>query len=150
MKKTFCIALVLLTFGLPIRAFALAGELKTPDLAFPTGFSEISRTNLLASLQPTDCKFLGGRFINWSTTLEYGGNTPALNRFLAGLAKCPEVVLVVRFGPAMTASDCDWAVTHSAQEPSKVVVHINWQSSAINMEDIALPEWKGPPIAKGQ
>ena len=91
MNTTSYIVCLFLLFGAATRVFGLAGELKEPGLAFPEGFSESARTNIMASLRRPDCTFLGGHFINSFTSLKYGGETLALNLFLEGLAKCPGV-----------------------------------------------------------
>lgn len=49
-------ACLLLVFGLTIRAFAAAGNLTHPGLAFPEGFPESDRTNIMAALQRTNCE----------------------------------------------------------------------------------------------
>jgi len=137
----FLLALVLAT-----RAFGLAGELNEPGLAFPQTFPESARTNITAALTRPDCTFLGGHFVNWYTTLKYNGETLALNLFLEGLVKCPGVTLAIRFQTDSIPIDCDWMVTHSADDPHRLTVHINQKSPRINLGKLFLPESKGPPI----
>lgn len=135
-----------LALGLATRALGMAGELAEPGLAFPEGFPGRTRTNLMAALRCPDCKFLGGGFINWITTLHYGGDTAALNRFLAGLAKCPGVRLSVRFGAESTLAGCDWMIaSHSATDPFQFVVRVNLKSARLRLEDLIIPESVGPP-----
>ena len=45
MKTSTYIACLLLASGLTTRAFARAGDLTEPRVAFPVGFSEAARTN---------------------------------------------------------------------------------------------------------
>src|SRR5687767_10140719 len=115
MKINTSISYLLGAVVLTTRAFGLASfDLKEPTLAFPQGFAESARTNIMAALQRSDCKFVGGSFINSFTSLKYGGDTLALNLFLEGLVKCPGVVLSVRFHSDRAPADCDWLVSHRA------------------------------------
>lgn len=116
-------------------------------MAFPETFSESARTNIMAALRRPGGTFLGGHFIHWFTTLRYGGETHALNLFLEGLAKCPGVTLSVRFQNDRIPEDSDWWVSHDAGEPGKVTVRVNLHSSRISLEDLVIPETKGPPLS---
>lgn len=135
-----------LALGLATHAFALAGELKDPGLAFPKDFPESARTNLTAALTRPDCTFLGGFFLNSFTSLKYRGETIPLNLFLEGLAKCPGVTLSIRFQTESVPADCDWMLAHNADEPGKFTVHINLKSTRINLEKLVIPEAKGPAL----
>jgi hypothetical protein len=136
---------------LTARALAHAGfDLKKPELAFPAGFPESDRTNIVASLNRPDCKFVGGSFINSFTSLKYNGNTRALNLFLSGLLKCPGTVLGVRFHTDRTSDDCDWVVSHMAGKPREFAVHVNLKSSRINLDEVVIPDSKGPPLAEAK
>ena len=147
MKTNTYIACLLLVFGLTTRAFARAGDLTEPGLAFPADFPESARTNIIAALRQPGCKFLGGHFINWITSLNYGGDTKALNLFLEGLAKCPGINLSVRFSSESTLMGCDWMIaSHSASEPDKIVVRVNLKSGQIKLEDLMLPDSRGPTL----
>ena len=138
----------ILALGLTTRAFGLAGELAEPGLAFPEGFPESARTNIMAALRRSDCKFLSGGFINWITTLNYGGDTAALNRFLEGLAACPGIQLSVRFSSESTMAGCDWMIaSHSANAPYQLVVRVNLKSARIRLEELIIPESVGPRIS---
>jgi hypothetical protein len=133
-------------FALTFRSFGLAGDLTKPALAFPRGFPESAQTNILSALQQTDSRFIGGSFLNSSTTLKYGGDTRALNSFLEGLVKCTGVILSVRFDAESDSEDCDWLVTHSALQPGRFTVHVKLKSSHIKLDDLTIPESKGPPL----
>jgi hypothetical protein len=149
MKTKSYIVCLLLLFGAATNAFGLAGELKEPGLAFPEGFSESARTNILASLRRPDSTFLGGHFISSFTSLKYGGETLALNLFLEGLAKCPGVVLSVRFQNEGIPDDSDWMVSHMGAlgDPGRLTVRVNLKSSRISLEKLVIPESKGPPLS---
>src|SRR5947208_3543515 len=106
MKINAPITCLLFVFALTTRALALANfDLKEPQLAFPADFPESDRTNIMASLNRPDCKFVGGSFINSFTSLKYSGDTRGLNLFLEGLVKCPGAVLSVRFHTDRTEDD---------------------------------------------
>jgi hypothetical protein len=148
MKINAPISCLFLVFALTTRALALASfDLKEPQLAFPAGFPESDRTNIMASLSRPDCKFVGGSFINSFTSLKYSGDTLALNLFLEGLVKRPGVVLAVRFHTDRTSDDCDWFVSHDAHKPREFSVHLNMKSSQIKLDDLVIPDSKGPPLA---
>ena len=137
---------LLVAFGLLTRALGMAGELAEPSLAFPEGFPESARTNLMAALRRPEGKFLGGHFINWITTLNYGGDTAALNRFLESLAKCPGIHLSVRFSSESTMAGCDWMIaSHTANDPYQFVVRVNLKSARIRLEELLIPDSVGPP-----
>ncbi len=140
------LACLLMALGLATNAFALAGELKDPGLAFAQSFPESARTNITAALTRPDCTFVNGRFINWHTSLNYRGETLALNLFLEGLVKCPGTTLSIRFQTESIPADSDWMVAHSGDEPGKFTVHINLKSPRINLEKLVIPESKGPPL----
>ena len=134
----------ILAVGLCAQAFGMAGELTQPGLAFPEGFPESARTNIMAALRRPDCKYLSGGFINWITTLNYGGDTAALNRFLEGLAACPGIHLSVRFSSESTMAGCDWMIaSHSANVPYQFVVRVNLKSARIRLEELIIPESVG-------
>jgi hypothetical protein len=144
MKKTRSIVCVVLV-GVALVAPAAYHELKQPSLALPTDFPESAKTNILARLQPTDCKFVSGSTLNASTTLKYAGDTAALNRFLEGLATCPGVTLSVSFsdGPE---EDWDWTITHNAHQPGYLGAQVNLRSKQIKLDGLVIPQIKGPGV----
>ena len=151
MKTNISVACLFLVFGLAVRAFALAGELKEPGLAFPEGFSESARTNIMASLRRPDCKFLGGQFINSFTSLKYAGDTLALNLFLDGLAKCPGVTLSIRLdADRPDHEEGDWMVGHNAHQPSNLTMYVNLKSSKIKLGQLVIPDIKGPTLSEAK
>lgn len=126
---------------LPLKTFALAGELSIPGLAFPAGFPEAARTNLIAAVSLPDSGFIRGEFVNSSTQLYYGGDTAALNAFLQRLAGCPNTTIAITFvsgiadHPAAT-----WKVSHSGiTNPARLAVQINFHAGKIHLEDLLIP-----------
>jgi hypothetical protein len=146
MKTTLRVFCLLVVAGAATRALALAGDLKEPGLAFPQGFSESSRERIMGALKRDDCRFLGGNFVNSATSLRYGGDSRALSLFLEGLAKCPGISVSISFQAEPFQEACDWEVEHSAHAASHVTVRVNLKSPGLKLEDLRIPEVKGPPV----
>ena len=134
---------VLLACAAPV--FAAAGSLDSPGVAFPGDYPKDAQDKVMAALARKDCKFLGGEFVNWFTTLRYQGETRALNLFLGGLAKCPGVTVHVSF--KKLDDECDWRVSHDAQG-NRFQVEVNLNSKQVKLEDLYIPEAKGPVLKK--
>ena len=150
MKNRFYIAGLFLLFCLTTRAFALAGDLTEPGVALPKDFPEAARTNIMKALRRPDCKFLGGHFLNSFTSLSYGGDTKALNFFLDSLAKCPGVTLSVSFvSEHLPHESCDWNVGHEAFR-NRFDVRVNLKSSRIKLEQLVIPEARGPNLPQAK
>jgi hypothetical protein len=133
----FC-ALLLNAIALT-RAYALAGDLSAPSLAFPATIPEARRDKVMAAISDKGCKFLDGNFINSNTTLHYGGGTESLNHLLAKLGECDGVGLRITFvkepgGPAWTLNHNGWGSDGQIQ----IYVQINLVSSAIDLEKLEI------------
>jgi hypothetical protein len=143
MKIQICLFHLVVLLGCPASALAMAGNLASPELAFPKDYPEVTRSNILAVLREPDCHFIDGHFINWNTTLQYGGDTRALNSFLARLVKCADVILSVSFDEELD-EDCTWTVFHGAlPDPNHFSIHIHFRSKKIVLGELAVPEIKG-------
>jgi hypothetical protein len=142
MKKKRPLALLLL-LGFALTAWGAYFDLTKPSLSFPRDFPESTKTNILARLRPTDCKFAAGQALNASTTLKYAGDTAALNGFLQALATCPGVTLYVCFADDLD-EDSDWILTHNAHQPDYLVTQVNLKSKQIKLDALAIPLIKGP------
>ena len=134
---------VLLACAAPV--FALAGKLESPSVAFSGDYPKDAQEKVMAALTRKDCKFLGGEFVNWFTTLRYQGETKALNLFLGDLAKCPGVTVHVGF--KKLDDTCDWRVSHNAHG-NRFQIEVNLNSKQIKLEDLYVPEAKGPALEK--
>jgi hypothetical protein len=126
-----------------VPAWALAGELKQPGLAFPSEFPQALQQQIQTNLARADCEFVGGHFVNWNTHLNYNGSVTALNQFLAGLAQIPGARIWVHFKSAETA----WQVSHSAMEPLHFRISINPDAPGFHWSELNLPVIPGPPTA---
>jgi hypothetical protein len=132
--------------GLATPVGAAYGELKSPSVGFPESTPEVTKVAVQKALARKDCTFLGGHWLNSFTSLRYRGNTLAANLFLDQLAKCPGVTVSVRF--RKQGDDWDWRVSHMAWDGPEFGVEINLNSPRLNIEDLVVPDAKGPP-AKG-
>jgi hypothetical protein len=83
--------------------------------------------------------------VNWFTTLRYAGDTKALNLFLGDLVKCPDATVHVGF--KKLDDDCAWRVSHDVHG-NRFQVEVNLNSKQINIEDLYVPEAKGPALKK--
>ena len=143
MKLPRLLAFAFLLLGPTLRAPAEYHELKEPWLAFPKDFPASTKTNIQARLRHPDCKFLGGSALNAWTSLQYAGDTRALNLFMSGLAKCPGITLSVLFYHGEN-DDSDWRVTHMAShDPHNVCVRVNLKSTHIKLDALVIPDIKG-------
>jgi hypothetical protein len=123
-------------------------ELKTPSVARAKGFADSDYKKIAAVLERKDCKFLGGSALNAMTSLRYGGDSIALNKFVEALSQCPNVIVSVNFfRPGPGASECDWMVTHEPLPRMKFVVRINLESKNIKLESLCLPPVKAEKAA---
>ena len=139
------VTVVAVLFACTAPVFAEAGSLDSPGVAFPGDYPKDARDQVMAALTRKDCKFLGGEFVNWFTTLRYQGETKALNLFLGDLAKCPGVT--VHVGLKKLDDECNWRVSHDAQG-NRFQVEVNLNSKRVKLEDLYIPEAKGPMLKK--
>jgi hypothetical protein len=123
-------------------AWAALGTLDAPSLGTSKNFSEATYQKVKVVLERKDCKYLGGGWLNANTSLRYGGDTTALNKFVEALSLCPDVKVHVNFfRPSPGGVECDWMVTHDAHT-NELVVRINLASEKVKMEDLYLPPVK--------
>jgi hypothetical protein len=147
--KTFAVTSPLVTVAVLLSCaapvFAEAGTLDSPGVAFSGGYPKDAQEQVMAALTRRDCKFLGGQFVNWFTSLQYGGDTKALNLFLGDLVKCPGATVHVAFKKLDV--DCDWRVSHDALD-NRFQIEVNLNSKQIQLEDLYIPEANGPMLKK--
>jgi hypothetical protein len=128
------------TMPLLARSSALA----KPSFASPTSCPTQVVIQVSDALNRPDCKFIGGQLASRSTHLRYSGDTKALNGMLADLAKCPGVVFTIQFTDNFIESG-DWSV--SSQPGSNQFIFqvlVNLQSERIKLDELRVPEMKGP------
>jgi hypothetical protein len=135
------VTIVLLHLG-PV-AHAAMGEIKTPMLLVKD--QPKTQAALEKVLRRPDAKYLQGHWLNRSSSLQYGGDTTALNLMIADLAQCPGLEVTVTF--QKLNNDASWMVGQDGNEP-QVHVTVNLSSSQINPERISLPAWSGPAAGK--
>jgi hypothetical protein len=148
MKATIPLLLSLCLLSAAPRAFALAGNLDQPGIALPKDFPRAERDRVMAALNRKDCRFLGGKFVNWMTTLRYGGDTRALNLFLDDLAHCPGIKFNVSFARNLGGNG-DWHVHHDGMANS-FHIRVSLDSQQVKLEDLYIPSVKGvDPVDMG-
>ena len=96
-------------------------------------------------LRRPDAKYLQGHSVNWWSSLQYGGDTTALNLMIADLARCPGLAVAVSF--QKLDNDASWMIGQDSNAP-KVQVIVNLSSPQIDLERISLPAWSGPAAGK--
>ncbi|MBN9693985.1 MAG: hypothetical protein J0M24_27400 [Verrucomicrobia bacterium] len=143
-SRTVVLWFLLAASSLP--AWALAGELKQPALAFPPDFPQALHQQIQTNLTRPEGVFVGGRFLNWTTQLNYNGSVAALNQLLAGLAQIPGARIQVRFSSADTA----WQISHSAMEPLQFQININPEVPGFAWSELSLPAIAGPSQRVGE
>ncbi len=135
------VLILVLAGGHPV--FALAGTLERPSLAFPAAVDPAWQAAVIKVLNERPAEFIGGDFINASTTLRYKGPVESLNRFLAGLAGCAELRIHLRFSPDL---DCTWKLEHNGWSDAKdvyVTVHIG--NGGLPLDGLQVPVIRGSP-----
>ena len=144
---TFAIYLLLVS-GLGInRAEAMAGTLNAPSLAMTSETSLQLRTNLLAALSESDCKFLDGDFINASTTLRYGGSTESLMRLINRLRGIDG--MRVWLGFVNEPSGPSWIVHHNGWvEAGQIYIRVNVGAAGFKPEQLELPVESSKPAGR--
>lgn len=148
MKIKLFLAVLSVVFGTTV-AHAMAGKLKSPELAFPAEFPSERRDKIVGVLKSREFVFAGGDFINSNTHLNYSGSTTNLNSFLEKVAKCPGFVMSLSFTATKATEgiaelppspEGDWELSHSATNPDHLFIRVNLHSSRIQMADLSLPE----------
>ena len=143
-SRTVAVWLIFAASSLP--AWAMAGNLKQPGLAFPSDFPQTLHQQIQTNLTRADCVFVSGHFLNWNTQLDYNGSVAALNQFLAGLAQIPGAMILVRFSSADTA----WQVSHSSMQPLRFQININPDARDFRWSELSLPVISGPSSRGGE
>jgi len=126
------------------RAYALAGDVQNPSLAFPQDMPAAVQTRIVTALHAKAAKFLEGHFVNAGTTLDYGGDTGALAAMLAELVACDGVQVRLSFvrGPVGQS----WTLKHNAWiEPATIRIELNLEAAAIDLQKLDLHLCSPPP-----
>ena len=136
-KIKSAILLLLVSALLVPMAFGRAQDLDKPSLAFPQ--ASALREKVMRVISSKQIKFLHGRMINASTTLQYAGDSTNLNAFLEQLAKCEGATVNVSFSG--DKSDTDWTLAHNALSDASefsVIVH----TARIPESEVRIPKRK--------
>src|ERR1041385_3549448 len=109
--------------------------LKEPALTFDKNFPEAVRTNVMAILRKPECKYREGFWLNAWTSLQYDGDSWALNGMLDGLAKCPGVTIGIVLEQRSDEQPA-WTVGQNAHEPRELTAYVNLDSPHIKVHDL--------------
>lgn len=127
-------------------ALALRGKLHTAaGIAFSSSYPEHAQKQVQTALQTDGCKFIDGSFINAVSTLNFGGDTPSLNRLLGELAECPGTTVAVSF--KKIEHECDWRLVHDAHA-NRFDITVNLNSRQVNIEELVIPSAQGPDLKR--
>ncbi|MCC2669844.1 MAG: hypothetical protein K0Q72_2315, partial [Armatimonadetes bacterium] len=132
-----------LLVGLAVPAWALAGSLDRPGIAFAGSYPAAAREKVMAVLDRKDAKFVDGNFVNAWTSLRYRGDVRAANMFVGELAGCPGVTVSVSL--KRLPEDCDWRVGHDAHT-NRFQIEVNLASPRLELEELVIPATKGPEL----
>jgi hypothetical protein len=135
------VTLLSLIFGPMARA--AMGEIKTPMLLVKD--QPETQAALEKALRRPDAKYLQGHWLNRWSSLQYGGDTTALNLMIADLAQCPGLSVAVTF--QKLNNEASWMIGQDGNEP-RVQVTVNLSSPQVDPERISLPAWSGPAAGK--
>ncbi len=142
-KRWLVGAVTAVALGLAMPAWALAGKLDRPGVAFSAGYPAEAQKKVMAVLNRKDTKFVSGHFINSWTSLCYQGETRAASMFLEELAECPGATVSVSF--KKLDATCDWRVGHDAHA-NRFQVEFNLASPRMELEKLVIPPAKGPDL----
>ncbi len=141
MSHLASLVVLFVSLFLPDRAFGLAGNLDQPSLSFSADDQVLDREAVMKAICDESYGFLGGFFVNASTTLRYGGGTDDLNRFLKRLSRCRGARLVVVNQDSHIGQDATWRLHHSAWgNPRQFTVSINSSSPHFDKHRLVIPE----------
>jgi len=142
-------ALAAVTAVLSIQpAFGLSMSLPTPEIYFPKGYDTNRAQQVESVLHSNKFKYLGGLVSYWepefSTTLVYDGDAPALTAFLAALNEVHGISVRLTFssdlsketGSALQAGS--WWVRYSHTMPDTLTIRINLAAAALGGEKFEL------------
>jgi hypothetical protein len=136
-------SLFFLALTFPPEAHAAMGEIKTPKLIVKD--QPETEAALEKVLQRPDAKYLKGHWLNRWSSLQYGGDTTALNMMVADLAQCPGLSVSLTF--QKLNNEASWIVGQNANA-AHIQVTVNLSSPHIAVERISLPAWTGAKTAK--
>lgn len=146
----FIVVFVVLT---PNESSAALFELKKPRLPMAKSFTEsdyVKLNEVLDGKGIKDVKYIKGHWLNlfsslqyyFFSSLQYRGDTCAVNHFIEALTKCPKVAVHVTFErPSPGVAEYDWMVTHTANK-NKLIVRINLKSKSIDLTKLHLPTFQ--------
>lgn len=154
------LATVVLLVGLSSHALALWIAVSRPDqIAYSLRAPERVKRQVAEALTLKECEFINGGWCNGTTTINFCGDTAAINAMMARLAECPEMTVEVSFkrhdkdsqgknsrkNENLLDRASDWRLVHDSKTNSFLVI-VNLESENIHLDDLKIPPAKGPKL----
>ncbi len=125
-------------------AFAILVPLRTPSqVPFSSEYPESAREEIRNALTVGNSGFIDGATTMRQTTLNFTGDTTAINEMLLKLSKCPAVIVSVSF--RKIDHECDWQLIYTTAD-NTFRAFVNLHSEQIELEDLKIPSSKGPEL----
>ncbi len=127
-------------------AFAILIQLGSASrVPFTNDYPEHARKQVRAAFETKNCGFIDGRSTMRVSTLNFAGNTTAMNEQLQKLASCPAATVSVSF--EQIDHKCDWRIVHAVTDNQFRVI-VNLESNRIELEELKIPPAKGPELKR--
>ncbi|QDS92367.1 hypothetical protein FF011L_11100 [Roseimaritima multifibrata] len=131
--------------GTATSAFAIWIELQSASVPLSNDYPEYARQQIWKAFETENCDFIDGHSTLRVTTLNFSGDTTAVNKLLLELANCPAASVAVSF--EKIKNKCDWRIVHSVTG-NKFRVIINLESNQIELEQLTIPPANGPDLKR--
>ncbi|MCM2374488.1 hypothetical protein [Aporhodopirellula aestuarii] len=126
-------------------AFAIVVQLSSPSqVVFSSEYPEHARKKVRDALDVKNSRFIDGVTNMRKTTLNFTGDTTAINEMLLKLTECPAAIVSVSF--RNIDHECDWRLVYTTDD-TKFHAIVNLHSDQIDLEDLEIPPSKGPALA---
>jgi hypothetical protein len=132
----------------PATAPALAIDVQlgsASQVPFSSKYPEHARAKIRHALSIKSCRFIDGATTMHQTTLNFDGNTIAINEMLKKLTQCPGIAVSVSF--RKIEHDCDWQLVYTTDGCVFRAI-VNLDSDQIDLEDLEIPPSMGPTLLR--
>lgn len=127
-------------------AFAIVVQLSSASqVVFSSEYPEHARDKVRDALAVNNSGFIDGVTNMRKTTLNFAGDTSAINEMLLKLTKCPAAIVSVTF--RNIEHKCDWRLVY-ATDDNKFHAIVNLRSDQIDLENLEIPSSKGPDLIR--
>ncbi|HKS37854.1 MAG TPA: hypothetical protein VJW76_11730 [Verrucomicrobiae bacterium] len=132
---------------LPLAAYALSRSIGR-DIEFPKDYDPQKAEAIRKVVQNEKFKFVDGTVSywppDWGTRLSFEGDAASLTEFLAGLREIEGIglrLILYRGRSDELRHDSAWQLDYSHAWPKQVTIYLNLNSTRIDFDKIAFPEW---------